>query len=1106
MTSRFGDAFQRADAENTGQRVYYTIQGLKQRPNATRKRWVWELLQNAHDARQVKDEKGIIVEIKYHQEELVFLHNGRKFNADEIAHLIRSGSTKDEADETTHGQYGTGLLTTHLLSPKIEVAGLLDDDQWFDFTFMRNDASWEALLDSLDKAVKAFTDSHSPDKPLKLGNFTTRFRLPICEEDAKKAVRTGIETLKQCAPYMLIFNETFHSINIEDHVGSLRFEVVNSLKPDVPIQQITVMEYKNGNSKKRKYLIAQNKNKTSVITPLESKEERRVCLQVENTLRLFKGLPLVDTESFSFPAVINSSNFAVPSTRDGLPLEKSEVNQINREIIEEACTLLVDLIEHAASNKWYYVSQWVKVPSIENQSDPGMDWLRNCVRENLIEEICQKCVILNADDNAIALNTARLPVLQNGGGIEVLWDLLEKVKGFRKTLPRRDEAGEWCSTLQSWANLYEQEISEFNEAFDGRQLAQHVHKVSHAANAKNKTHRVNQLDVKEDIAVIQWLDSLIAFLQKNGLDEIIRQYWIVPSQAGFLRPLDRLHRDQGIGDDLKDIAELLNWRIRPELRDLGLNALTDKEGKGDMDNDEVVDMLCQKLQVRANENPDNNFKEASTRLFAWIVNQRDWNRLQGFPMFTDDSKPNDSPVIYLPSAHTNRPPLAPIRAWTENLKPFSDLFPTERILADAFFEVVLKLDAWKELDNRHLIKSERVIIDGESDDFKLFSPEVYEDEDDKKVHEANTPFPTTDVLEWNEIMRNARGNQDNSYLLWRFLTEYLIKEDRPNLEEKGARCNICGKTHKYYPAKWLKAVRSNKWIRLGDPRFPAEPSSLANLLQNKWELRLLENPDVRELLQAMSIDPAALKRLFISDKVINIAAMLSESPQLARHMEDNEKRHQIEQILDTVGDDLPLVNEAVHDEKFLEEYEKKKKQDLTVQVNKSLGLLVEEMVGEILDEKGFDVESNHRGWDFDMTGHITELKVVQNSSSKTWRVEVKSTRTEGNDQGIYMSSAQAEEAVKYGKQYLLCVVPLGQEDATSENIAEKILFIKNIGNLVAPLCADLDRLKEVRDDITADTSSDLELIVEEGKPRVLVKKPVWDKVGFPLTDLLERLK
>ena len=395
-------------------------------------------------------------------------------------------------------------------------------------------------------------------------------------------------------------------------------------------------------------------------------------------------------------------------------------------------------------------------------------------------------------------------------------------------------------------------------------------------------------------------------------------------------------------------------------------------------------------------------------------------------------------------------------------------------------------------------------------DLKVLSPDPEVYEDNKTEHKAIHPIRVTDVVELEKILKEvAYDSRERGYKFWRFLTEWLVNKDTQGLEmvNEGARCG-CGETHQYYPSAWVMLVRKVNWIRDGTPRHLPEAEHLAKLLQEKgWELSSLsENSGIEKLLEVMNVDQSTLKRLFIPDTVVNTAVMLSESPQLARHMENTEKRRQIEQLLDTVGDDLPLVNEAVQDEKFLEEYEKKKQQNRTIQENKNLGLLVEERVGEILGKEGFDVKSHHRGWDFDVTGHVTELKVVQNNSSKTWRVEVKTTRTEDNHKGVYMSSAQAEEAVKYGKQYLLCIVPLGQEDPTSKSVAEKILFIENIGDLVAPLCADLDRLKEIRDDITADTSSDLELIVEEGKPRVLVKKPVWDKVGFPLIDLLARLR
>jgi hypothetical protein len=430
-------------------------------------------------------------------------------------------------------------------------------------------------------------------------------------------------------------------------------------------------------------------------------------------------------------------------------------------------------------------------------------------------------------------------------------------------------------------------------------------------------------------------------------------------------------------------------------------------------------------------------------------------------------------------------------------------------LAADFFEILHDPDAWEKLNEKKLVRMDMIIHRSEMN-LKALSPDPEVYEDNKREHKATHPISVTDIVELEKTLKEVvYDSRERGYKFWRFLTEWLVNKDIKGLEmvAEGALCG-CGKTHKYYPAGWVMLARKVNWIRDGTPRHLPEAEHLAKLLREKgWELSSLnENSGVGKLLKAMNVDQSTLKRLFIPDTVLNTALILSENPQLARHMEDNEKRHQIEQILDTVGDDLPLVNEAVHDEKFLEEYKKKKKQDLAIQANKSLGLLVEGRVGKILGKEGFNVTSNHRGWDFDMTGHITELKVVQNSSSKTWRVEVKTTRTEDNHQGVYMSAAQAEEAVEYGKQYLLCIVPLGQEDAILENVREKMLFIENIGNCVAPLCADLDRLKKVRDDITADTSSDLELVVEEGKPRVLVKKPVWDEVGFPLADLLERLK
>ena len=1097
MVSKFDNAFQRADAENTGQRVYYTIQGLKQNPNATRKRWIWELLQNAHDARQVVDKRDIIIKIKYVQEKLVFLHNGREFKADEIAHFIRSGSTKDETDETTHGQYGTGLLTTHLLSPEIEVSGPLDDGQWFDFTFVRDDTSWEALLDSLDKAIDAFTGSHSLNKPSKLGNFTTQFGLPIREEEAKRAVGTGIGTLKQCAPYILIFNETFRSINIEDHEGTLCFEVVDSPKPEAPIHQITVMEHKNGNANERGYLLAQDKEQTSVIVPLESNEERNVCLRVENTPRLFKGFPLVDTESFSFPAVINNPNFTVPSTRDSLPLEESDVNKKNRDILEEACVLFVSLVEHAASNKWYHLSRWVNVPLIENQSSPSMSWLRKCVRENLIEKIRQTPVILNADNNPIVPKKAKLPLAESETSVQILWDLYESLKSQCEFLPRREEVIGWCNVVKSWADVYQGEPrSLFTEARDGQKLALSIEGFLEKQESGRIEHLQNSL--RENVSAIDWLNQFYGFLKNNGFDNEIQNRRIILDQSGRFHRLKELYRDNGIDKELKDISELSGWSIRSRLRDIRLCSLKDEIDTDNWNNKKVAGTLIGRLQDQIINNPNDNFKIANTRLFAWIVrqNQKDyWEHLQDVPVSTEDGKSHRSLSRAFP---INDPALAPIRAWSEDLQQFSELFPPERILTDSFFETMPDLDLWQALCEQNFIRRNMIWNWNNQSNLRNFSPEIYEDEDDGGDHESEDTFSAVGILVWEAIMDKVRNSRDSAYFLWRFLTEYFIKSYNAGLEKKSVQCKFCRKIHEYYPSIWLKAVRSNKWIRDGDSRFRADASSLAKLLREKgWDLGSLENPPTVKLLTAINVSPSDLKLELITGNPEARDALVSTMTELHQVTGgDLSQVHAIAQHLQKVDGDLNQTLEVIQhmqeDENFSEYFAERQEQTRRVHENQRLGTQVENLVRENLEDEGFSVKHTGVGSDF-------EIRLDIARDDKNWLIEVKSTRQEGDYQSVGMTSTQAQTAEKEKEKFLLCVVPLEQEDPTEENVKEKMLFIQNIGDRIVPLREKLDKLTDY-------ISPDLELKVEKNNVRVLVKKALWDREGFPLTDLLEYLK
>ena len=1121
MTNRsnYEKTKERVLIENTAQGVFKYLKELDSNRKRRHTRWVWELLQNARDVSPAAD-NSLTAEVRYNPGEpgeLVFLHDGRGFKMDEIVHLIFYGSTKHESKDTL-GQFGSGFLTTHLLSWEIKVSGLLDDEQWFDFPLVREPESVDALYNSMVQAGAKFNASLTRSRPESIpDSFTTRFVYPIRGADAEEAVEAGIESLKQYAPYVVVFNKEFFRINIKTPNETYCFEVPERPALDasgIP-QQIIVTENKNENSHEREYLLATGTEKTSVAVPLKSDNSASECLPIEKTPRLFLGFPLVGTEGFSFPAVINSFNFTALENRDGVPLGQSnnEANRTNQAIIEEASVLLVKMLRFTGSKGWHHVHLLANVPPIQPQNGLNTDWLKEHIQPKFIAEIRQTPAVPTQSGKPIEPNASLLPAVENGEGIELLWDLLNDWWGWSDRLPRRNEAIGWYKAVESWAKVLECEVSEFNESINGEGLASHVDEVSHAPSANTKTHRISSLELKDGTSVINWLDRLIDFLENNGLSEVVDQYYIVPSQAGFLRNYSRLHRDTGISDVLKGIADSLEWPIRNELRDTQLSSLREKVGSGDMEPNWVASQLIERLKNKAQENPENpdeKFKDASTRLFAWIVSQKEYSPLWGYPVFAADGKS----VCYLPSSiQDSAPLLAPIEAWSVNLQKFSDqdffdLFPSNRILDDAFFEKVPDLDDWQSLNERGFVQRNIITTSRKRVNFKDFYPE--ESLPDGNNHITVDSISVTDVVERAGIMDRVTNSRSRALVFWRFLTEWLIKVDRQSLEIKKAKC-VCGSVHEYYPAEWLMPVRNNRWIRLGDSHPAVDASSLTKMLRdNEWTLDALkENPDTVKLLEVIGVTEFDFLRAFVAknDEELNAQDQIFKDI-LVGTGGDLDQIGYLRQILEVAGGDVSEVTEIVQDlqedENLKQDLEKLREQRHTMKKNQNLGKQVEDIVGQILEEsfpdQKFDVESIHEGADFE----ISEIEVTQ--GDLTWWIEVKSTQTEGDSQQVKMSSPQGKKAAKEKDKFLLCVVPIPESTKPSLDIVRKNMqFIANIGELVAPLCRNINQFETVRAKVTADISSDVELVVDGGKPSILVKKSVWEKYGFPLKKLVEYL-
>ena len=81
----------------------------------------------------------------------------------------------------------------------------------------------------------------------------------------------------------------------------------------------------------------------------------------------------------------------------------------------------------------------------------------------------------------------------------------------------------------------------------------------------------------------------------------------------------------------------------------------------------------------------------------------------------------------------------------------------------------------------------------------------------------------------------------------------------------------------------------------------------------------------------------------------------------------------------------------------------------------------------------------------------------------------------------------------------------GGTDLEKDDIHANMRFVQNIGPRVAPLCAELDALNDLRDDATSPSDGEIQLEIDGGTARIRVDNAVWQN-GVCLSDLPAQLK
>ncbi|MDE5772648.1 MAG: ATP-binding protein, partial [Ruminococcus sp.] len=194
--------------------------------NISSSRWIWELIQNAKDCTNSTGKIDIEINFDSTGRILEFKHNGKLFSTKNIVHLIEQVSTKERTrNSESTGKFGTGFLTTNLLSPVVIISGFLHDEDDEDNTDIaefrvrmdRSGKSIEELKESIRNSCSQLeTDTHTIGYNIKKTDMNTVFTYML-DNSGIDATRNGLENFLLTAPYVFAFVPELNKITINNN-------------------------------------------------------------------------------------------------------------------------------------------------------------------------------------------------------------------------------------------------------------------------------------------------------------------------------------------------------------------------------------------------------------------------------------------------------------------------------------------------------------------------------------------------------------------------------------------------------------------------------------------------------------------------------------------------------------------------------------------------------------------------------------------------------------------------------------------------------------------------------------------------------------------------
>jgi len=1087
MTINLDQATENALRENTAQTVFKNLRSLENQRERFKTRWVWELLQNARDSAQPE---GVKIAFLISEGQLVFRHSGKPFTKDNLAHLIYHGSSKlDENDPI--GQFGTGFISTHLISKIVQVRGSLDGTDFFNFTLDRSGISPNELQVSMDNSKAAVEESSQQSEDTIQDGYSTEYIYQFSEETIKDMVEEGMEELRRNAGFILAFNDALQSLHLVYNSSMTVFQKIDMVEEGDYCSYVKIEE-RDGDGNVIDELDIGIISDGSVTTAVSLKRDGngRTLSLAEQIPRLYVAFPLLGTEEFSLPCIVNSTQFKPTDDRDGIFLTQSETEDItkNRALLEKGIEQASSLLAAAAAEGWRNGYRLAALGNIVPASWLDRDWYRDILTSVFLPVIRSSAILPVLSGKLISPAESWIPIWQGAVKPSEIWSLASGLKVSKEHLPVEAEVDRWSENLSGWAALIEQELTALDEAFGISRLTRLVSELSDITQLTNA--------LEDELDTFQWLKNLYRTLFAVNQTDMLDEYAILPDQTGKFRyrndlRLDRLSAEQAetpIDEILKDISEGLGTIVRSRLLDRRIDEESIMGLLQPLYQEELVTELADRVREQeGQELISEEAIESNVGLFAWALQHGVWKVIEGYPVITR-GKTDDALFWQTLSRSDGKKEnrlLAPLAYWPEVAHDYFDLFPARFIIRDAYFESCPETEYWDNLVNRGYIFAGPLFWAKQR--IKIFLPDepLPETDDDETRRSSELKevskiaFLTTEDIGIVYVVRNSKRK---AIRFLEFLLRSVLEIDQSALETAQVMCEN-GETHTYYKAEWLGPVKHRKWVPIGDGKQDhINPVSLGSLIKDSPELMsILTEGRPALLMQALGVSISALSLQALADEeddrvsLIRSLAVISEAA-----------GGSIEKIEE-------LASELKEDPELLAKIEQSRENRKRVAENQRVGALVEEIFKEMLEDKGFVVKRTGIGSDYSVESDVVvdgeESGLSIQGHGKKFLVEIKATRLDA----VRMTITQMKTAVENKKEFVVCYVQLQGLEPDRESVENQCRFIFDIGSKVEGLWQELSRLRMAKAQCsTWAEEGDLKLEIDELGARLRIGNEAWE--------------